>query len=799
MERTLTWNTKRFVCLATLLAACTTVEPRTQVMLIVGADEAVRGKVRSLRVEIAGSLEGSTAADATNYTGSFDPEDPAGARWPFRFALTPRGGEHGRRYKITLTALDAEEKTVAVLRSEGGFVKGKTLALALHFDASCVGEASLKCTAGDTCAQGTCVSASVDARSLPGLSEIDVGMSPPTGTINEPVSQAGGGGASGGAGAAAGSGGAGEAGGASGAGSGGMSGTGSIVTGVSDCGDGMLGPDERCDTMIRAPAEGACPSECMPQTCQVVKLEGSGCQARCTPTPITAAVSEDGCCPPGADTSSDSDCMAQCGNGKVESGETCDPPGSCPTLETCMPANACLMAVIDGAAESCNATCAMVPIQHCVPNDGCCPSGCARGNDSDCSASCGDGVVDSAARETCEPSSQSQPCPTNCNDNDACSFDLLTGSANNCNVTCTHLTISNPFPFDGCCPHGANANNDSDCTPMCGNGVVERGERCDGVCPDAAACDDRDSCTRDNVNGRDCGRQCTHSAIGPNTGGTDGCCPAGANANTDSDCQATCGNGVVEREERCDGNCPTPASCNDNKPCTADVIMGSGCERTCVHNDIGPNRNTPDGCCPNGLNRNMDADCEPAPPMCGNGMIETGEMCDGNCPMSCNDSMACTRDQLLGEGCQRRCMYTPITAPSGTTTDGCCLTGNDKWQDADCDAVCPNGHPEADEKCDGNCPTPTSCADSNECTEDGVRGDPCQIECTNVAIRSMSGDGLCCPRGSNKNVDSDCPAVCGNNVRELPGEECDPPAPGSCSNTCQTIVPDPPPPVDGGP
>ena len=47
----------------------------------------------------------------------------------------------------------------------------------------------------------------------------------------------------------------------------------------------------------------------------------------------------------------------------------------------------------------------------------------------------------------------------------------------------------------------------------------------------------------------------------------DGCCPAGCNLTVDSDCSATCGNGVVEAGETCDGvNCPT--DCNDGNACT---------------------------------------------------------------------------------------------------------------------------------------------------------------------------------------------------------------------------------------
>lgn len=40
---------------------------------------------------------------------------------------------------------------------------------------------------------------------------------------------------------------------------------------------------------------------------------------------------------------------------------------------------------------------------------------------------------------------------------------------------------------DDCCPPTCNANNDSDCTPKCGNNIVEMGETCDGNCPTCTA------------------------------------------------------------------------------------------------------------------------------------------------------------------------------------------------------------------------------------------------------------------------------------------------------------------------
>ena len=75
------------------------------------------------------------------------------------------------------------------------------------------------------------------------------------------------------------------------------------------------------------------------------------------------------------------------------------------------------------------------------------------------------------AGETCDGD-----CPADCNDGNACTKDAQTGSVANCNVVCTHGTISECLPGDGCCPAGCNANTDKDCSASCGNGIVEAGE-----------------------------------------------------------------------------------------------------------------------------------------------------------------------------------------------------------------------------------------------------------------------------------------------------------------------------------
>ena len=240
------------------------------------------------------------------------------------------------------------------------------------------------------------------------------------------------------------------------------------------CGDGRVNGKEKCDTAIADGQPGACPRSCAPKNaCTPQKLSGTACDAQCVEAPITAVGAQDNCCPEGADSTSDRDCKAMCGNGVVEQGETCDPKDSCPE---CNPADKCLQVTSTGSADSCNLSCTLTALSACRNGDGCCPDGCTSSNDNDCSTTCNNGRVD--MRETCEMNAEPR-CQPNCNDNDDCTKDYQTGSVRNCNLVCTHLRITQAVNGDKCCPPGASANNDSDCVAACGNGKKEADEQCD--------------------------------------------------------------------------------------------------------------------------------------------------------------------------------------------------------------------------------------------------------------------------------------------------------------------------------
>lgn len=437
------------------------------------------------------------------------------------------------------------------------------------------------------------------------------------------------------------------------------------------CGNGVVEEGELCDA--------ECPVDCEPRHCQVSAMSGSSatCDVACAWSPISECVDADGCCPAGCTSEDDSDCASECGNGVVEVGETCD--GDCPV--TCDDANACTVNRRVGTDETCTTECIIESrILTCVNDDGCCPTGCTASNDSDCNAVCDNGMIEPG--ETCDGN-----CPTSCDDGNACTERSLMGSAAACTAFCQLTsTITACIDGDGCCPPSCNASNDSDCNAVCGNAVVEPGELCDSDCP--ALCDDNDVCTANALMGSaaTCNAMCVYTAITACVD-DDGCCPAMCNETNDSDCSAVCGNGIPEAGELCDGDCPT--SCNDNVACTVDSLTGASatCNAQCNYAPITACANA-DGCCPPTCNATNDDDCAP---MCGNSVIESGELCDGNCPTSCDDNNACTLHTLNGSSasCNAVCQLTS-TISTCTNSDGCCPTACDASNDNDCAVDCTN-------------------------------------------------------------------------------------------------------------
>ena len=328
---------------------------------------------------------------------------------------------------------------------------------------------------------------------------------------------------------------------------------------------------------------------------------------------------------------------------------------------------ACTADTIIGSAETCNVACSYTEIEVCVSDDGCCPAGCNVVSDSDCSASCGDGVV--SDDETCDPGLEDS-CPETCDDNNACTNDSLSGAAESCSLACSYTEVLECISDDGCCAPGCNSLNDNDCSPECGNGVVEAGEACDGDCP--STCSSDNACESVTLTGAadTCDAVCVAEAILACVD-NDGCCGLGQNDSgdalcslaNDNDCSATCGDGVVSDGEACDSalDDSCPVACDDSNVCTTDSLVGSAdnCTASCQFDPVEVCQND-DGCCAPGCNANDDNDCAP---VCGNDVVEAGESCDGNCLSTCFDGDFCTDDIRTGsaDSCDVACTFTDVT------------------------------------------------------------------------------------------------------------------------------------------
>jgi len=316
------------------------------------------------------------------------------------------------------------------------------------------------------------------------------------------------------------------------------------------CGDGALQPTnhgETCD--IAAPPSDFthCPTSCSDNNaCTEDRLMSDGtCHAKCVYTLITSLRAGDGCCPAnaGGNFTLDPDCKVACGDGVVDAPiETCDNAieSSCPA--TCPLPRACMRFELKGDTETCSARCAVTPITDCsMLKDDCCPAGCTAFTDIDCPTICGDGAIET--NETCDRAiTPGMPgaCAATCDDRDACTVDLASGSAAACTRTCVHRRITGCIDGDGCCPAGCPAATDSDCRGSCGDDRIGAGETCDlpATCP-AACPDDGDTCTIERLEGsaQACNVACVHAPVTVCSGSTaDSCCPTGCTFVTDTDC-----------------------------------------------------------------------------------------------------------------------------------------------------------------------------------------------------------------------------------------------------------------------
>jgi len=520
------------------------------------------------------------------------------------------------------------------------------------------------------------------------------------------------------------------------------------------CGDGKVQAPEACDDSGTKPGDG-CDGNCAIEANYECPTPGEAC-VKLPPKP------------------------AVCGNGELESSETCD-----------LGKDSAGKSMNDGTA-GCLASCQTAPGWSC-PGPG---EACTK------VAFCGDGVVTNTIGEQCD--------------------DGTNDGAHGCDVDCKRLTGWKCPPAGGACVVDL----------YCGNGTVDAGEQCDDhnfknydgcdstcfkesgwACPSTGG-----SCERICGNGKlDPGETCDDSNIYSGDGCTGTCnganCPAICTVEQDFTCStvgqsciytppppaAQCGNGKVETGETCDDG-----NGNGGDGCSSVCVVETGWKCTapsipCVANQCGDGFlagteqcddgivNTTSGCTPQctiAPNATCPANGGPCIPMiCGDGKVTGTETCDSGlndgkhgCSNTCQiiTGWACP---FAGAPCTEVCgdgIVVGVEQCDEKADVACCSTSCKLKPGYVCDpSKTPHSQPAApycgNSKVNGPS-DPTSTVLGAEQCDDGntLPFDGCSPTCTNEPLCGTLNTYLQNPTATTYQ----CFARCGDGL-VLPPEQCD--------------------------
>ena len=437
-----------------------------------------------------------------------------------------------------------------------------------------------------------------------------------------------------------------------------------------------------------------------------------------------------------------------CGNGRVDSGETCD-DGNILSGDGCSPScgnEACGNGLVEPGercddgnttnGDNCSADC--LSLETCgngikdVKSGGTTAEGCDDGNmengdgcRADCKALefCGNGLVD--VNEVCDDGLPvGGPCSPDCQSGLGCGNGFL-DPGEQCDDGNTADNDDCRFPS---CKHA-----------VCGDGVENttgiRFEECDG------------GTTGVPTETVDCNIDCTDSACGD-----------GKVNQTDSE---ECDNGTLNDSAACDNDCTTPV-CGDNHV-NATTAPAEQCDPGTVGADVATCDSdcTTPACGDNHVNKSFTPPTGTFPEGCDDGGTGAGDGCSAVCQIeSCGNGVTeAVNGEQCDDGntndldaCRNNCQMPRCGDGVASASEICDTGGNTASCDSDCTApACNDGimNPAANEQCeDGNTTSGDGCSST------------CRLEPFALAVtRVGSGGGLVTSAPAGISCGADCAEI----------------------------------------